>query len=90
MHLLPHLDHFLTQSRGVALPANDTVPNALEGRADVAISRREARAGQGLMLPNPGAFLLVLFKGRHGTDHQAGCAFWAQAQIGFIQKTRRR
>src|SRR5688500_10918306 len=41
------------------------------------------------MLPNPGLPPLILIKSGDGTHQQATAAIRAQAQIGFIQQSRR-
>ena len=84
-HLLAHRLHLGAQGVELAAQAQHLGANGLKAFADRTIAGGKACAREGLVLPHPGRFELVLAKGLERCDEQAGLAVGAQAQIGFEQ-----
>ncbi len=88
-HLLAHRQHLarsLARSRRWHSTSLRMASNCAPTSASPA---RVAGAGEGLVLPHPGRFHLVLAEGRHRTHQQSGIAVRAQAQVGLEQHAGR-
>jgi hypothetical protein len=70
VELLSHLDDRSAQARRVSGLRQNAFPNSFEGLTDSVVAGAIARPGERLVLPHPGAFLLVALKGRDRRDEK--------------------
>ncbi len=86
---MAHLNHFLLQYCRFTRLHQNSLPHLGKTLLQWCIAIHQPRPNQRLMLPGPGLLLLIIGKGLHGTDQQAGCSGRAKAHIHFIQHARR-
>ena len=88
VHLFAHREDFAGELAGIARAGEDPDADRFERFADLRVPRAVARAGEGLVLPGPGRFLLIFREGLDRRDEQPRLARGTQAQVGVEERAR--